>query len=126
VQGSQASIVSSVQTAGGSVLPPSGRIAASGANPVAAEAGDANTLPTPAAAKPAGASDPQTLVTLLNRYLNDSGRPDQFRVDPASSGKLIQQVNPQNGAVIGEFSASEFPALARSVGASGLLVDSLA
>ena len=63
--------------------------------------------------------------TQLNKYLNDSGRPDEFRVDPAS-GKLIQQVNPANGAVLGEFSVDEFPALARSVGASGLLIDSLA
>ncbi len=63
--------------------------------------------------------------TQLNKYLNDSGRPDEFRVDPAS-GKLIQQVNPANGAVLGEFSVEEFPALARSVGASGLLIDSLA
>jgi hypothetical protein len=39
---------------------------------------------------------------------------------------LIQQINPANGEVIGEFSVSEFPALARSVGASGLMVDSRA
>jgi hypothetical protein len=36
---------------------------------------------------------------------------------------LIQQINPANGAVLGEFSASEFPALARAVGAPGLLID---
>jgi hypothetical protein len=39
---------------------------------------------------------------------------------------MIQQLNPASGAVIGEFSATEFPALARSVGVSGLLIDSLA
>lgn len=64
---------------------------------------------------PAGKDEP---------HLNDSGRPDQFRLD--SSGTLIQQVNPATGAVIGEFAVSEFPALARSVGAAGLLVDDLA
>jgi hypothetical protein len=69
--------------------------------------------------------DPQSLVQQLNKYLNDSGRPDQFRLDP-SNGKLIQQVNPSSGAVVGEFSAAEFPALARSVGGAGLLIDSLA
>ncbi len=39
---------------------------------------------------------------------------------------MIQQVNPANGAVIGEFSVIEFPALARGVGATGLLLNSLA
>ena len=64
----------------------------------------------------------QALVNLLNKNLNDSGQPDQFRVDPASN-QLIQQVNPANGAVVGQFSIEEFPALARSVGASGGIVD---
>jgi hypothetical protein len=73
----------------------------------------------------ANQSNLQALIAQLNKYLNDSGRPDQYRVDP-QSGSMIQEVNPANGAVIAEFAASEFPALARSVGASGLLVDSLA
>jgi hypothetical protein len=71
-------------------------------------------------------SDTVALVRDLNKFLNDSGHPDQFRLDPASDGKLIQQINPASGAVIGEFSAVEFPALARSVGVAGLLVDSVA
>ena len=62
-------------------------------------------------------------VQLLNKYLNDSGKPDQFRVAPNSDDKTIQQVNPANGEVIGEFPASEFAALARSVGISGVVVD---
>jgi hypothetical protein len=96
-------------------LPPSGKAAA-------VAAADR----TSAAAKPgasAAGADIQAQVNLLNKYLNDSGRPDQFRVDPSSGGKLIQQVNPASGAVIGEFSASEFPALARSVGLSGAIID---
>lgn len=36
---------------------------------------------------------------------------------------MIQQINPANGVVVGEFLASEFPALARSAGVSGLLFD---
>jgi FlaG protein len=76
-----------------------------------------------AAAPPAG-SRLQAQVTLLNKYLNDSGKPDQFRVDPASDGKLIQQINPATGAVVGEFPAEEFAELARSVGISGVLIDS--
>jgi len=66
-------------------------------------------------------------VAQLNKHLNDSGRPDQFRVDPSSGNKVIQQINPANGEVVGEFLISEFPALARSVGVTGgALVDSRA
>ncbi len=43
----------------------------------------------------------QAQVQLLNKYLNDSGKPDQFRVAPDSDDKLIQQINPANGEVIG-------------------------
>ncbi|MDP9009522.1 MAG: flagellar protein FlaG [Pseudomonadota bacterium] len=75
---------------------------------------------------PPAAPPPSTVraqVALLNKYLNDSGKPDQFRVAPDSDDKLIQQINPANGEVVGEFPASEFAALARSVGISGVLVD---
>jgi len=75
----------------------------------------------PPAAAPA--TNVQTQVSLLNKYLNDSGKPDQFRIAPDSDDKLIQQINPANGDVIGEFPVSEFAALARSVGISGVLVD---
>jgi hypothetical protein len=66
------------------------------------------------------------LVAQLNKYLNDSGRPNQFRVDPTSSGKTIQEINPASGEVIGEYSVAQFPELARSLGVSGVLVDSRA
>ena len=112
VHGSQAPTTvivqqSSVQQSSGKSLPQSGNTAV-------------------AAAKNGAASQPnlQAQVALLNKYLNDSGRPDEYRVDPASDAKLIQQINPATGAVVGEFSASEFPALARSVGVSGALIDS--
>jgi hypothetical protein len=111
VQGSQAPIAAKVQEAGGKALPPSG-------NSLAVPPADANTPPS------TGTTDAQTLVAQLNKALNDSGRPDQYRVDPSSSDKMIQQINPANGAVVGEFLASEFPALARSVGVSGALFDS--
>jgi hypothetical protein len=114
VQGSQAATSVTLQSGSGKPLPPTGKTATAAASAAAA----ATKL---AAAR---AADPQTLVEQLNKYLNDSGRPDEFRVDPAS--KMIQQVNPANGVVLGEFAVDEFPALARSVGASGLLIDSLA
>jgi len=72
-----------------------------------------------APAKPSAATSTQALVAQLNKHLNDSGRPDQYRLDPSSGGKVIQQINPATGNVIGEFLVSEFPALARSVGVSG-------
>jgi hypothetical protein len=99
VLGSQAPAAVAVPQ-GGKVLPPPGK-------PPAAPA----------------ATSVQAQVALLNKYLNDSGKPDQFRVDPSSDEKLIQQINPANGEVIGEFPVSEFAALARSVGISGVLVD---
>jgi hypothetical protein len=73
-------------------------------------------------ASPPAAANLQSRVQLLNKYLNDSGKPDQFRVDPAN-GNMIQQVNPANGEVLGEFPTSEFAALARSLGVSGAVVD---
>ena len=108
VHGSQAQTTVIVQQASGKSLPQSGNTTVEAAKNGAA-------APQP---------DLQAQVALLNKYLNDSGRPDEYRVDPASDAKLIQQINPATGAVIGEFSASEFPALARSVGVSGALIDS--
>jgi uncharacterized FlaG/YvyC family protein len=112
VQASQATLSISSQQSSGKALP-------AGGNNVPNTAA-ANTVP------PSRSTDPQSLVDALNKYLNDSGRPDQFRLDATSGDKLIQQVNPTTGVVIGEFPVSEFPALARSVGASSLLIDSLA
>jgi uncharacterized FlaG/YvyC family protein len=98
VHGSQAPTIA-VQHSG-NVLPRSGRPAA-----------------------PPAAPNLRAQVQLLNKYLNDSGKPDQFRVAPDSDNKLIQQVNPASGEVIAEFPANEFAALARSVGISGVIVD---
>jgi hypothetical protein len=108
VHGSQAPSTVTVQSVGKS-LP-------HGGNAVAAPA-------APKAAEPP--KDVQAQVALLNKFLNDSGKPDQFRVDPSSDNKLIQEINPANGEVIGEFSAAEFPALAKSVGISGVLINRL-
>jgi hypothetical protein len=132
VQGIQGPAAIHTQQAGGKAVPPVGKNVAQPApagsegsgNPVAGSKADSPAAPTAATAP--RKTDPQSLVDLLNKYLNDSGRPDQYRVAPASGDTLIQQINPATGAVIGEFSVTEFPALARSVGATGLLVDSRA
>ncbi|MEP6885707.1 MAG: hypothetical protein ABJC66_13250 [Gammaproteobacteria bacterium] len=110
VHGSQAQIPVSNHERGGKTLPLGGKPAAT----------------HQAAAKPTNAASVEALIAQLNKHLNDSGRPNEFRLDPNSDNKLIQQINPATGEVVGEFLASEFPALARSVGVSGVLVDSRA
>jgi hypothetical protein len=145
VQASQAPTAAKVQVSGGKSLPPGGLLASQAAQAVAqgnvtradsgASAGAAtssassNVKAAPkahaTAATPTNLPNAQVLVAQLNKHLNTTGRPDLYRVDP-QSGSTIQEVNPANGQVIAQFAASEFPTLARSVGASGLLVDSLA
>jgi uncharacterized FlaG/YvyC family protein len=68
-------------------------------------------------------ADLQALIAHLNKHFNDSGQPIQFRIDPNSGSKVIQEINPATGEVVGEYSAAEFPALARGLGVSGLVVD---
>jgi uncharacterized FlaG/YvyC family protein len=117
VQASQATIPAKVVVPGGKSLPPSGNSAVTqAANAVRA----ADSAPKQVADPPSL----QTLVAHLNKLLNDSGRPYQYRVDPTSDNKVIQEVNPATGQVVGEFQASEFPALASNLGVSGLLVNS--
>jgi hypothetical protein len=111
------------QPVGGKTLP---QVAQSSAAVRPAATGRSNAAVLNDAKNTAAArSNPQTLVEQVNKYLNDSGRPNQFRVNP-NSADYIQEVNPATGAVVAEYSATEFPALARSVGASGLLIDDLA
>jgi len=115
VQGSAVAPAAKVQEGGGSKLPPSGKSAAATAS-----------APAVATAPVNNANEPNALVAFLNKFLNDSGLPDQFRVDPASGGKFIQEINPASGAVVAEYAISEFPALARGIGASGPLIDGVA
>lgn len=139
VQAAQAARPVATKTAGGNSVPLGGKAATPSANYVphgavpqteptsagkGASASPAKKPSPPPASPDAGKS--QVLVTQLNKYLNDSGRPDQFRVDPASRGQTIQQINPATGEVIGEFSTAQFPELARSLGVTGVLIDSRA
>jgi uncharacterized FlaG/YvyC family protein len=111
VQGSQAQLPISIKERSGNSLPPSGKTTSEQAAQAAAKANSAASI--------------EALVAQMNKHLNDSGRADQYRVDPSSDNKVIQQINPATGDVIGEFLVSEFPALARSVGMSGgMLIDS--
>lgn len=112
VHGSQATTTS---PPGGKNLPPSGNAAPSAAAEYAAQQSQAG--------RPARKSDLASQVALLNKFLNDSGRPDQFRVAPQASPSLIQEINPANGEVIAEYPAIEFPALAHSLGLSRAAID---
>ena len=124
VHGSQAQTVS-VKVASGKSLPPGGNRAAASAAQAAKE--ESAREAAKAEAKVNNAASLDALVRQLNKHLNDSGRPDQYRMDPSSDNKVIQQINPASGDVIGEFSADEFPALARAVGVTGgALIDDLA
>ncbi len=114
---------------GGKSLPPGGQPMPTGSDAQVAQSAPAHAKPPPP--PPAGAKGTvpgqlETLVALLNKALNDSGRPNQYRVGIANGAEVIQEINPANGKVIGEFSAAQFPALARSLGASGLLISGLA
>ncbi len=98
VHGSQAPTVN-IQS--GKVLPPGGN----------------------AATTAVAATATRTQVASFNKFLNDSGRAAQFRLDPNAGDMVIQEINPANGEVVAEYSATEFAELARSVGISGALVD---
>ena len=117
-----------IQSSSGKVLPQGGKADPSTAILESAPVVRANAQTESAkAATPATATNKASvsaLVQQLNKYLNDSGRANTFRVDPASRDQTIQEINPATGEVIGEFAAIEFPALARSLGVSGILVDS--
>jgi hypothetical protein len=144
VHGSQAPLPAQQKTQppGGNVLPQSGNSALSAAvtaapnshNPAQKPAPSGAVVAQPAApaaqpprdAKPAAKPDPGKVAAALNKALNDSGRPDQFRLASASGEPVIEQINPATGAVIGQYSAAEFPALAASAEAGGSLVDSTA
>ena len=124
VHGSQAP---TVKVQSGNVLPQSGKPAtarvAAKVSTATNNAGAANTTVPAKPPTPIPNPDVQAQVASLNKLLNDSGRAAQFRVDPTSGNKVIQEINPANGAVIAEYSATEFAALARSVGISGAIVD---
>jgi hypothetical protein len=88
--------------------------------------GHAATATAASAAKSAAGSrthDVEAQVAFLNKFLNDSGKPNQFRVAPNSNSALIQEINPANGAVIADYPVIAFPALAKSLGISSALID---
>jgi uncharacterized FlaG/YvyC family protein len=69
------------------------------------------------------APDLHALVAQLNERLQESGRPNQYRLNSSAGHQVIQEINPDTDQVIGEIPANEFKALAQELGISGLLVD---
>jgi len=131
VQVHQAPTPATVASAGGNNVPQNGNGASTPAatastTAVTVRANAQNQTSSTVTQKPTATNKASVpaLVEQLNKYLNDTGRANQFRIDPDSRNQIIQEINPANGAVIGEFSVAEFPLLARSLGVSGVLVDS--
>jgi hypothetical protein len=98
---------------------PSGKNLPSSGSAASAPSGSKSAASTPQASNNSVSSQ----VALLNKHLNDSGKPDQFRVNPVSDQQLIQEINPATGAVIAEYPVIAFPLLAKSLGISGAVID---
>jgi uncharacterized FlaG/YvyC family protein len=124
VQGSQTPIPTPVNATSGNALPPGGKSANKLASTDVLSVQRANAQST--VKKTTAKKEPTVdqAVQQLNKFLNDSGRANTFRVDPGSRNQTIQEINPSTGEVIGEFAVTQFPALVRSLGISGVLVDS--
>jgi len=124
VHGSQATPAATIPTPSGKVVPAGGNGAPQSAAPqtAAAQALAADAQSAAAARRQALAAQ----IAALNKFLNDSGQPNRFQIAPNSNETLIQEINPANGAVVGEYPSIAFPALAESLGVSGALIDQLA
>jgi uncharacterized FlaG/YvyC family protein len=115
VRGTQSPTSATANPASGKSLPPGGSsTAASTTNPK-------QTRPADNAAK--APPDLHALVAQLNKHLQSSGRPNHYRLDSSSGRRVIQEINPDTSKVVSEIPASEFKALAQSLGISGLLLD---
>ena len=123
VHGSQAPSTVRIQQSGKS-LPSGGNAATATVSAQLPQARAAAPVAAPKPQAPIPAPDAHAQVAILNKFFNDSGRSDQFRVATSSGNEVIQEINPTNGEVIAEYSATEFAALARSVGVSGAIVNS--
>ncbi len=78
-------------------------------------------------ARPADGSvkppDLHALLAQLNEQSQKSGRPNYYKLDSSAGHSVIQEIDPDTSKVVSEIPASEFKALAQSLGVSGLLFD---
>jgi uncharacterized FlaG/YvyC family protein len=118
LRGVQAPTSATANPASGKFLPPGGSsTAALATNPKPAKPADNSAKPPP---------DLQALLAQLNKHLQSSGRPNHYKLDSSSGHQVIQEINPDTSKVVSEIPASEFKALAQSLGVSGLLLDARA
>jgi uncharacterized FlaG/YvyC family protein len=114
VRGAQSPTSATANPANGKFLPPGGSsTAASTTNPKPAKPVEA-VKPPP---------DLNVLLAQLNKHLQNSGRPNHYKLDSSTGHRVIQEINPDTKEVVSEIPASEFKALAQSLGISGLLLD---
>ena len=111
VRGTQSPTAATANPASGKFLPPGG---SSTTNPKSARPAEDSAKPPP---------DLHALVAQLNKHLQSSGRPNHYKLDSSSGHRVIQEINPDTSRVVSEIPASEFKALAQSLGISGLLLD---
>jgi uncharacterized FlaG/YvyC family protein len=115
VRGATSPTSATANPSSGKLLPPGGpSTAASTTNPKPARPADSSAKPPP---------DLHALVAQLNKHLQSSGRPNHYKLDSSSGHRVIQEINPDTKEVVSEIPASEFKALAQSLGISGLLLD---
>jgi hypothetical protein len=117
VQGSHAPTTVLVHKSG-NTLPQHGKVTAAPPASQPKVAPEQQPAPKPA---PPPKFDLPAQVAVLNKFLNDSGRPAQFRA--SSNNKQIDEINPATGEVVAQYPVSEFAELARSVGISGAIID---
>ncbi len=111
VRGVQPPESATANPSSGKFLPPGGH---STAVPKPAKPADASVKPPP---------DLPEQIAQLNRHLQSSGRPNHYKLDSSTGHRVIQEINPDTSEVVSEIPASEFKALAQSLGVSGLLLD---
>jgi uncharacterized FlaG/YvyC family protein len=115
VRGVQAPTSATANPASGKFLPPGGpSTAASATNPKPVKPVDNSPKPP---------ADLAALLAQLNKHLQNSGRPNHYKLDISAGHSVIQEINPDTSKVVSEIPAAEFKALAQSLGISGLLLD---
>ena len=111
VRGVQPPASATANPSSGKFLPPRGT---SAAIPKPVQPPDGHAKPPP---------DLPALLAQLNKHLQSSGRPNHYKLDSSTGHRVIQEINPDTSEVVSEIPASEFKALAQSLGISGLLLD---
>lgn len=114
VRGTHSPTAATANPASGKFVPPG-----SPSGPPAADPKPVDTVGNSTKAPP----DLHALLAQVNRHLQSSGRPNHYKLDTSAGRNVIQEIDPDTRKVVSEIPASEFKALAQSLGISGLLLD---